>query len=98
MLGLVTAHTASDNILHAIKRAYHCKSPPSELFVLAWAQTSHAVAEHMRMVNTEKLQAVVVNGAVRESFWTSLPRSRPARLEVPSPTLCHRSWPNAKPP
>ena len=68
MLDFQTARTASEKVSAFIRRTYQGKSPPALFFVYAWAQTSHALAEHMRMRTETKVVKVVLNGSLWETF------------------------------
>ena len=51
-----------------IRRTYQGESPPVQFFVFAWAQTSHPLAEHMRMGTETKLMELVLNGSLWETY------------------------------
>ena len=64
MFDFQTAMTASEKLFTFIRRTYQGKSSSAQFFVYAWAQTSHALAEHMRMGTDTKLNTLVLNGSL----------------------------------
>ena len=90
MFDFQTAMTASEKVLAFVRRTYQGESPSAQFFVYAWAQTSHALAEHMRMGTDTKLKTLVLNGSLWETYWTSYspaalgPIGAPAIPDAPS--------------
>ena len=62
MLGFQTAMIAPAWVSQYIQHTFRARSPPVEFYVSAWAQTSHALAEHMRMGTEAKLMTLVFKG------------------------------------
>ena len=54
-----------------IQRTYHGIYPSLGLFLMVWAQTSHALSSHLRMGKSDTLNSAVLTGSLWESFWTS---------------------------
>ena len=101
MFNFQTAMTASEKVIAFIRRTYPGKPPPAQFFVYAWAQTSHALAEHMRMGTDTKLKTLVLNGSLWDTYWTSYsphtlgPIGAPAILDPPPELIAEMQYESA---
>ena len=71
MFDLQTANAASEKVLSLLQHTYQGRYPPVFFFVLAWTQTCHLISEALRIRDNPKLKAIVLDGSLWESHWTS---------------------------
>lgn len=80
MLDFKTEMTESENrCSRSVGAPIRGESRPARFFMYAWAQTSHAPAEHMRMYTETKLNKLVHTGSLFLGILFDLPLSQRRR-------------------